>query len=66
LVLATAASCSDAFSVGEGSNRSDRVATSSRREIFDSFAGIMGATLLSSAVPAPAFASGGATAGKYT
>jgi hypothetical protein len=59
-LIVLAGTCGDAFNVGESRS------TASRREMIEGFAGIMGATLVSAAVPAPAVASGGATAGKYT
>jgi hypothetical protein len=37
-----------------------------RRAMLQTVAGVAAGGLLSSALPAPAFASGGATAGKYT
>ena len=50
----------DAFNVVEPSSKT------SRRNIFQGLAGLVGAEILSSVLPAPALASGGATAGKYT
>lgn len=60
ILIALLASYSHAFSVEQVAGKS------TRREIFQGFAGIAAATILSSALPTPALASGGATAGKYT
>ena len=60
LFIVFAATYGNAFQVGESRSKA------SRREMIEGFAGIMGATLFSAAVPTPAVASGGATAGKYT
>lgn len=60
LFMATVVATVGAFNIGESRS------TASRRNIIEGFTGIMGATLLSSSIPAPALASGGATAGKYT
>ena len=50
----------DAFNVVDLSPKA------SRRDILQGLAGLVGAEVLSSALPSPALASGGATAGKYT
>jgi hypothetical protein len=60
LLLVLIAAHSGAFNLGDARSKV------TRRDIMDSLGGIMGATLISSAVPATALASGGATAGKYT
>mmetsp|Transcript_74162 Transcript_74162/g.214837 ORF Transcript_74162/g.214837 Transcript_74162/m.214837 type:complete len:243 (+) Transcript_74162:158-886(+) len=58
------AACGNAFHLGGGA--AERCNTN-RRDLIEGFAGMVGANLLlSSAVAPPAFASGGATAGKYT
>jgi hypothetical protein len=49
-----------AFNVAEPSRKA------SRRDILQGLVGLVGAEMLSSALPVPALASGGATAGKYT
>lgn len=59
--LVLLATFSDAFNVAETNGK-----TSSRRDIVHGLVGLVGANILSSTLPAPALASGGATAGKYT
>lgn len=60
ILLSCLAAVGDAFNVVEPSPKT------SRRDILQGIVGLAGAEILSSALPVPALASGGATAGKYT
>lgn len=49
-----------------GNSDVEDMGSSSRREAFQSMAAVVGSGLLSAVLPEQAWASGGATAGKYT
>jgi hypothetical protein len=52
--------------VGDAFNIPETGKTATRRDLIQGLAVLAGASVLSSALPDVAFASGGATAGKYT
>jgi len=60
ILVASLVARSEAFNVEQVGGRPNR------RDLIHGIAGLAGANMLSTILPVPALASGGATAGKYT